>query len=185
MSNRRAAPLPIGRVAGFRGNGGEVTVKVASAEASRWVHLRRVTLRPEGGAAAGVPRDVESARAYRDRLVLKLKGVDDANGAEALRGCAVEAAAEDVPALPEDVYWVSRLVGARVRDAAGDEVGRVEDVVETGGTDLLVIRDAGGNEVLVPLAREIVRSIDDAEGIIVVALPGGLREINAGGGEQS
>ena len=164
--------LVLGRVSGFRGGGGELTVRVASGDASRWIHLSRVVVDGRG-------RTVESARAYRDRLVLKLDGIDDATGASALRGKEVCAAAEDVPRLPKDVYWVERLVGARVMDVAMGDIGCVADVVKTGGVDLLLVRDGGGVETLVPLVKDIVTTIDEAAGTIQVALPPGLRGLNA------
>lgn len=164
--------LVLGRVSGFRGAHGELTVKVVSGDASRWVHLGRVVLDGEG-------RTVESVRAYRDRLVLKLAGIENATGAAALRGKDVCAAAEDVPQLPKDVYWVERLVGARVMDVAMGDIGCVTDVLETGGVDLLRVEDGGGVETLVPLVKDIVTTIDETARMIRVALPEGLRGLNA------
>jgi 16S rRNA processing protein RimM len=164
--------LVLGRVSGFRGARGELTVKVISGDAHRWVHLTRVLL-------DGDDRTVASARAYRDRLVLKLAGIEDATGAAALRGMEVSAHAEDVPRLPEDVYWVERLVGARVMDVAMGDIGCVKDVVKTGGVDLLLVDDGRGGETLVPLAKDIVTMVDEAAGMIRVTLPEGLRGLNA------
>jgi len=171
--------LAIGRVSGFRGSHGEATVKVVSGDAARWEHVRQVILKPEGDGEVAMVREVESARGYRDRLVLKLAGVETANQAEALRGCIVGVAPDEIPALPKDVYWMARLLGARVTDSSGKDFGRVEDIVETGGTDLLRVVDDAGTELLVPLAREIVTKIDEIAGTIVVSLPEGLQEINA------
>jgi 16S rRNA processing protein RimM len=180
--NGAGAPLPVGRVTGFRGTQGEVTVRVISGNAERWTHLRRALLRGPGDAgAAGSPREVVSARAYRDRLVLKFRGIDDPGAAEALRGLEIAAVAEDVPALPSGVYWIERLIGALVEDSAGRALGRVEDVIETGGADLLIVRDSSGREILVPLAEEIVTQIDPRAGTIRVRLPEGLEDVNAEG----
>ena len=134
MSSPVGKALVFGRVSGFRGSHGEVTVRVVSGDAARWLNLGRVVL---GGSCPGNKaglREVEAARAYRDRLVVKLAGVNDAREAASLRGCEVAAHAEDVPRLPEDVYWVERLVGARVVDAILGDIGRVMDVVETAGS---------------------------------------------------
>lgn len=184
MSSAQEKPIVLGRVSGFRGRDGEITVKVFSGEAARWAHLTRVVL---GGAETGIrtgTREVAAARAYRDRLVLKLVGIDDANEAAALRGCDVQVADGDVPSLPDDVYWVTRLVGARVKDAVLGDLGQVKDVVATGGIDLLVVTDAEGVETLVPLAKAFVRHIDEAAGTIEVALPEGLRGLNDGDGRE-
>jgi 16S rRNA processing protein RimM len=164
-------PLSIGRITGFRGRGGEVTLRVASGRADRWVHLRRVLVRAE-------TRAIEAARAYRDRLVLKFAGIDDAGAADALKGSEVSVLAEDLPRLPAGEYWAARLIGARVRQRGGNDLGVVEDLVETGGTDLLLVRDAKGRETLIPLAREIVVAVDEQAGRIEVDLPAGLRDLN-------
>jgi len=168
----------LGKVSGFRGNLGEITVRVVSGDAARWAELHRVVLSGAGPGAPAGSRQVDSARAYRDRLVLKLAGVDDASGAAALRGCDVLVVAEDVPQLPKGVYWVERLVGAQVKDAVLGNVGRVTDVVATGGIDLLVVKDAAGVETLVPMAGEFVKDVDESAGTILVALPAGLRGLN-------
>ena len=170
------SPLPLGRISGFRGLHGEVTVRVVSGHAERWVHVRRALV-------AGAPRQVTSARAYRDRLVLKLAGVDDASQAAALRGSEVSVLAADLPALPEGEFWAGQLLGLRVVERSGAPLGEVEDVLETGGTDLLVVRDPSGAEILVPLASGIVLEVDPSRGIAVVELPEGLRDLNGPEGD--
>ena len=171
--------VAVGRVTGFRGTGGEVTVRVASGDAGFWTGMRRVRLRRGDADCGPAPAEIERARAYRDRLVLKLRGIDDPGAASALRGAEVIAGGDDVPSLPDGVYWVSRLIGALVVEEDGAPVGRVEEVTPTGGTDLLVVRDAGGAEILIPLACEIVIAVDDASRTIRVKLPEGLRDLNA------
>ena len=185
MSNEDGKALVLGRVSGFRGDHGEITVKVVSGDAARWEHLSRVVLQGSGVGVAAGPRKVESARAYRDRLVLKLAGVDDANVAAALRGCEVLASAEDVPRLPQGVYWVERLVGARVTDAASGDIGRVVDVIVAGGSDLLLIKNDDGVETLVPLVKEFVTEIDEESGTIRLTLPEGLLGLNDPGGLET
>ena len=179
--NENANSLTVGRVTGFRGAAGELTVRVASGDAARWTGMRSVGLRLPAPGGDLLSAEIESSRAYRDRLVLKIRGVDDAQAANRLRGALVEVPPEDVPALPDGVYWVSRLIGSAVTDGDGDDLGRVEDVLETGGTDVLVVRGANGRETLIPLAREIVTEIDEASAMIRVSLPDGLRDMNERG----
>jgi len=149
------------------------------------VHVKGVVLLGSGPGGEAGSCKVESARAYRDRLVLKLEGVDDAGIAATLRGREVIARGEDVPRLPRGVYWVERLMGAQVMDATLGDIGRVKDVVETGGVDLLLVEDSGGVETLVPLVAEFVTAIDEASGTIRLTLPEGLRGMNAPGGLET
>jgi 16S rRNA processing protein RimM len=181
-SNRNGPRIPVGRIAGHRGGRGEVTVR-GCGQAEAWLAVRRVWI---AGGPEGRFYDVEHCRAYRDRLVLKLKGIDDANGAARLRGHDVEVARRDAPELPEGVHYVAELVDMLVLDESGEELGRVAGIIETGGTDVLRVRqgvqvsgqEEEAAEYLIPLAREYVRSIDAALRRIEVSMPRELRELN-------
>jgi 16S rRNA processing protein RimM len=165
----------VGRVAGHRGAAGEITVRVVGGDASSWAGLGRAWLEREDGA--GRWYRVERSRAYRDRLVLKLEGIDGPSEAEALRGSRVSGAESDCR-LPEGKLHPAVLVGLEVRDVTGRVLGTVEGVLPTGGTDVLVVSRGGGSELLVPLAPEVVRSVDRAGQRITVELPEGLEELN-------
>jgi len=167
-------------VAGHRGLRGELTVKVRGGDASAWDGAGQVRI----GDARGRARDyeVESSRAYADKWVLKLVGVDDANAAERLRGETVQVALEDAPPLDEGEFWSEKLIGMRVvLDADDTPVGRVVRVEPTGGKDLLVVRGDGapdGEEVMVPFVEEIVSAVDEAGRVIRIRPPEGLLELN-------
>ena len=170
----------MGRVAGHRGRNGELTVRDCGESADQWLSVGRVWIEREG---QGRFYEVEHSRSYGDRLVLKLQGIDDGNGAAQLRGSRLFVARTDAPALPRGVHYVADLVGMQVVDETGRNLGRVEKLVETAGTDVLQIRPQGGaddEEILIPLAREFVREIIEVERRIEVRLPAGLRELNRG-----
>ncbi len=123
--------------------------------------------------------EVEAARAYRDRLVLKLRGIENPSDGAALRGRTVLAPAVEVPALPKNQYFAVTLVGSSVQiEGTTEQLGTVADVVETAGTDVLVVTGREGHEMLIPMAEEIVVEIRESEGMISVRLPEGLRELN-------
>jgi 16S rRNA processing protein RimM len=161
-----------GRITGFRGSRGELTVRVASGNAERWVGLTRVLVEPGDDEY-----EVEGSRAYRDRLVLKLRGVEDAAAADALRGRDVAAPPEQVPSLAEGVYYQQQLLGLAVLDELGATLGVIEDVVDTGGAALLEVRRESGRKILVPMAGDIVLDVDLAGRRVRVRLPDGLVDL--------
>jgi len=130
---------------------------------------------------------VEASRTYRDRLVLKLHGIDDGDAAASLRGSVVAVAPDDVPELPEGRYWLERLIGLRVFDeVSGRDLGVVVDVVETGAGEVLAVRPDGNgsdsdDDILVPLVREFVVEVDAAA--MRVRLPEDLLRLNRDGQE--
>lgn len=135
-----------------------------------------MTLAAASGEGTEKTFAVERCRSYRDRLVLKLEGIDGPEDVESLRGRLLLAPADEVPALPEGEHYVARLVGLEVVDERGAILGRIADVVETGGADLLVVEDGRGGEILVPLAERYVRVVDERNGRVTVALPDGWIE---------
>jgi 16S rRNA processing protein RimM len=84
------------------------------------------------------------------------------------------------PELPPGEHYSASLVGMEVRDDSGRELGRVRDVVPTGGADLLVVEASppAVGELLIPMATEIVEQIDREGRLIRVRLPDGLEELN-------
>ncbi len=156
-----------------------MTVIVASGDAARWGHLSRVALGPEDPAEQTRDYEVERIRTYRDRLVLKLRCVDDPGAAETLRGFRVLAHGDEVPDPGQGRHYMAWLVGLEVVDLdSGERLGHVVDVTETGGCDLLVVEESDGHELLVPVAAEIVREVDQDGARIAVRLPEGLRDLN-------
>jgi 16S rRNA processing protein RimM len=166
--------LPLGRVTGHRGAKGELTVRLAREEGAHWTALERVWI---GKAGEETVYEIESSRAYRDRLVLKLKGIDGADQAAQLRGMNALVARGEEPDLPENSYYVARLVGMEVWNEAGERLGEVSDVMPTAGADLLLVQ-RGDDEVMIPLAKEIVLEVSEEQKRITVRLPDGLLEIN-------
>jgi len=179
--------LTVGRVSGHRGRAGELTVRVTGGDGEAWRGLRSVWVRR--AEQTGTRYEVEQSRGYRDRLVLKLRGVDDANTAAGLRGCEVLVEEAEAPALADGEFYAGTLLGMDVMLEDGTRIGEVLDVAATGGADLLVVRvssdrDAGetrAEPILIPMAGEIVRSIDAERRRIVIRPPEGLLELNREG----
>jgi 16S rRNA processing protein RimM len=114
---------------------------------------------------------VRGAWPHKGRFVLKLEGVDSIDDAERYRGLDLRIPEEDLSALPAGSYYHHQLRGLRVDDAGGREIGRVAEVMETGGeAAVLVVRGVSG-ETLIPLADAFVRTVDLPGGRVVVLVP--------------
>jgi 16S rRNA processing protein RimM len=135
-----------------------------------------VTLRT--GARAGEFL-LQNAEVYRDRAVLQLKGLTSAREASDWIGADILLQSKDLVDLPEGTYYIFRLVGLRVLGPAQREMGRVLEVLATGGTDLLLVRGDQGREWLIPFANSICRRIDPEAGVIEIEPPEGLLELDA------
>lgn len=168
--------VSIGRVAKAQGRFGEVVVQPFTDAPERFETLERVFLEAESGEP--VPRAVESMRLHKGRPVLKLEGVSDIGGAETLAGREIRVPASELEPLEDGSFYHYELLGLEVFDRVRGLVGVVEEVLTTGGTDVLVVRGGGGDEALVPLCQEICRTIDLRAGRIELEAPEGLLSLN-------
>lgn len=121
------------------------------------------------------PFTIVSSRPQQHRFVVRFDGVDDRNGAEALRGRFVHA--DPLEAAPADELFVHKLIGATVVGKAGEPYGAVVSVEANPAHDQLVL-DSGA---LVPMVFvvEHVSAGDGIGGTIVIDPPAGLFEAQA------
>lgn len=169
--------VAVGRVVKTQGRHGEVAIEPMTDDLDRFSALERVFVAGRDGEAVAL--GIESARIHKGRPVLKLSGVTDITGAKDLCGKEIRIPEEEVARLPEGSFHHFEIVGLNVVDRTRGDLGVVERILETGGTDVLVVRSAAGEETLVPLCQEIVTKVDPAGGRIEIEAPEGLVSLNA------
>jgi len=102
------------------------------------------------------------------RLVLaKLAGIESREAAAELVGKKIYIWPEQLPALDQDEYYWSDLIGMKVESLTAEVFGQVDDMMETGANDVMVIK--GDKERLIPFVLDdIVKEVDLANRRIVV-----------------
>jgi 16S rRNA processing protein RimM len=104
-----------------------------------------------------------------DRPILRLEGHEGRAAAEALRGTDLFVHRDEAPPLGEDEWYAEDLEGCRVVD--GNEfVGHVRRLVALPSCEALDVGRVDDGELLVPLIRDAVRSIDIDAGVVDVDL---------------
>jgi len=104
-----------------------------------------------------------------ERPILRLSGHEDREAAEALRGTDLLVPRAAAPALGDDEWYAEDLEGCRVVDGEL-AVGRVRRMLALPSCEALEVERDGGAELLVPLVRDAVRSVDVAAGVVDVDL---------------
>ncbi len=110
-------------------------------------------------------------------LLMTLDEVADRSQAESLIGSTLFADRACLPALEEDTYYWSDLVGLRVYDTAGVHLGRLDEVIPTPGNDIYVVRgeqEGQPREMLIPAIGDVVLKIDLEGKTMIVDPPEGL-----------
>ncbi len=109
---------------------------------------------------------VEAVQDHGKALVAKLAGIDDRDAAFALRGQEISVAKSALPPPEENEFYWSDLIGLKVINRQGIELGKVDSLMESGTNDLLVVK--GTREHLIPFIAAFVGKVDLAGGTIEV-----------------
>jgi 16S rRNA processing protein RimM len=104
-----------------------------------------------------------------ERPILRLAGHEDRAAAEALRGSDLLVDRGAAPALGEDEWYAEDLEGCRVVDGSV-EVGRVRQLLALPSCEALEVEREDRGDLIVPLVRDAVRSVDVADGVVDVDL---------------
>ena len=117
----------------------------------------------------GTDYKVESCRIQKTCNLLKVRGVDTMEDAQALRGKTVEVYRADAP---EDMIFVAELIGMAVY-ADGVRIGVIEDVLDYPGNKVYVVK--GEYEYMIPAVKQFILSTDMDNEVMHVRLIEGMR----------
>lgn len=119
---------------------------------------------------AGVEREIVRRSGTDAKPILRLRGLDGIDAAEAARGTDILVPRASLPQLDEDEYWPDDLVGLPVRATTGEPVGAIAEVLVMPSVDVLRVARPGAPELLVPLHREAVPVFDVAARDVAIDL---------------
>ena len=156
--------LLIGEVLRPQGVKGLVKVRPDTDDPERFYELNQVYLK-SGEEYSPIP--VADVSVREDGVYLRLNDIQDRNEAEKQRGWLLYIDRAHARKLRENETFICDLIGCRVMDSKGTELGKVTDVLQPGGNDVYVIKTPRG-EMLLPALKHVIPSVDVEKGIITV-----------------
>lgn len=113
--------------------------------------------------------NVIKSRCDNTMVYMLFEGIDNRNQAETLRLKEITISREDAPKPDDGRYYLSDLINCLVFDDEGVELGKLTDIIQGGGNDVYVIKKRG-KEILVPVLKSVIKSIDiDKKKIILLS----------------
>lgn len=164
----------IGRIQGSHGIKGELRVLPFAGDASSISKLKHVLVKSPAGAMESF--SVAGARGQGKKVILSLEPFDNINQVLHLVGREIYAERGALPELAADEYYWSDLLGLDVVSDAGDPLGKLVEIIETGSNDVYVVKGEG-REVLIPALEDVVLSVDLGGNLMTVSLPEGLLDL--------
>lgn len=169
MENR----FQVGIISSTHGVRGEVKVFPTTDDVRRFKKLKCVIL--DTGKEERV-LEIEGVRFFKQFAILKFKGIDNINDIEKYRGQSLYVTRENAVRLKKDEYFIADLIGVKVLDEQEQELGTLEDVIETGANDVYQIRLKDGRQLLLPAIKECVLDVDVEAGRMKIHILDGLLE---------
>ena len=117
---------------------------------------------------------VVASRPGKIGLLVRLDAVRDRTTAESLHGKLLTVPRVGLPPPPESSYYHYQIIDIDVWTEGGEHLGRVKEILDAGASDVYVVRDEAGGEVLVPSLKSVVIEVTPDEHRMVVRLPEGL-----------
>ncbi len=161
--------LTIGQISKPHGVRGEVKVIPHTDILQRFSWLDFVYL----GKTNPQKVEVESVRFHKNAVLLKLIGYDTRDDVSSLRGQWVQIPESEAIPLEEGEYFLYQLIGIEVVTDAGESLGTIKRVIETGANNVFEITGSRDG-ILLPDIEEVILNIDFGEGRMLVHLLPGL-----------
>ena len=156
---------------------GQVTAHFDVDDASAYKKIKALYLASLTAPEQLLTHEVETVQFQPGgRILLKLKGVDTIEAADLLRSHTLYLPLANLPRLRDDQFYYHDVIGFTVVDAELGELGTVENFYELPRQDVLAMRYQE-QEVLIPVANELITRADMAARQVFVNLPDGLLDV--------
>ena len=115
--------------------------------------------------------EIDAVRRAKGHLVARLRGIADRDAAERLTNVKLFVPRDRLPEIESDEFYHADLIGLRVEDEDGNEIGAVIAMHNFGAGDILEIQPLGGGAMLLPFTEPVVPQVDLKAGRLIVVLP--------------
>ncbi|MHC9541949.1 MAG: ribosome maturation factor RimM [Vulcanimicrobiota bacterium] len=149
--------ISIGVVTGLHGVRGEFKVKVLTDFPERFAPDEKLRMAIKEGDKVELVT-LESVRAHKKNLLVRLKGVETREQASRYIGGMFQIDESELMPLPENSFYHHEILGMEARYLDGELLGKVDQILETPHHDIYVVKGSG--EHLIPALKTIVKKVE-------------------------
>jgi len=163
--------ISIGKITNFHGISGEAKVGYTQGKEHQFLGETTFYIRNENEF---LPLTLDKIRFHKNTAIIKFKELNSVNEVLEYKGKLLYLPMESLRNnLENDEFLVDDLVGVKVFDENGNEIGVVDCIDKHGGNDLLSIKN-NDKKFLVPFVKALVPTVDLQNGKIVIHAIEGL-----------
>ncbi len=157
-------PVLMATVGAAQGLRGEVRVKTFTADPTALGDYGNLH------SLDGRTFEILDIREAKNIAIVRFRGINDRNAAEALNGLDLYVERDNLPddELEDDEFFYADLEGLEALDADGKSYGTVSAVFDFGAGDLRELKGPGRRPVLIPFSEKAVLEIDLEGGTLLI-----------------
>ena len=155
------------------GLNGDVSIFIDADEPEAYRNLESVFIEQD---KVLIPFFVTKLKLSGQKAILKLEESTTIDDAAALKGSKLYLPLSSLPDLSDDQFYFHEIIGYSIIDEIAGDLGEVATVYDVGPQDLLAFHYKG-EEILLPINDNTIRSVDKKERCLKVAVPDGLLDI--------
>lgn len=161
----------VGQIVNTFGIKGQVKIVPFTDDITRYDELKEIYVEKKNELKLF---QIEQVNYKKNMVILKLKGIETVEEAEKLRNCYLKIDRKDAKKLPKDTYFIVDLLGLDVYTDEGKLLGKVDDIYNAGSSDIYVVKDELGKQILLPAIKDVLKEVDLENQKIIVHLIKGL-----------
>ena len=166
--------LRVGVITSTHGVRGEVKVFPTTDDMNRFKKLKSVIL---DTGKEHKTLNIEGVKFFKNMVILKFKGLDNINDVEMWRQKDLLITRDQAVKLSPDENFIVDLIGLTVMTDAGEKLGIMQDVLQTGANDVYSVKMESGKEVLLPAIKDCILNVDLEKGEMLVHVLDGLLDL--------
>ena len=164
--------LEIGQIINTFGIKGMVKIKPFTENTKkRFDNLKKVYIKTKKEKKE---YEIEEIKYHKEMVLAKFKGIETIEEAEKFRNSYLLINRENEKPLEKGTYYIVDMVGLEVYTDEGEKLGILDDIFNSGSSDIYVVKNELGKQILLPAIKEVIRNIDMENRKITVHLIKGL-----------
>ncbi len=164
--------LEIGQIVNTFGIKGMVKVKPYTDDVKkRFDNLKKIYIQNRNTRKE---YEIEEVKYHKEMVLIKFKGIENPEDANLLRNYYLVVDRDEEEPLEEGTYYIVDMIGLDVYTDEGEKLGILDDVFNSGSSDIYVVKNELGKQILLPAIEDVIKNIDMEQRKMIVHLIPGL-----------
>lgn len=165
--------LNVGKIVNTQGLKGEVRV-ISQTDFPELRYKKGSVLTLFQDGKAPVRLVIKSHRKHKNFDIVSFEEHPSINEVEKYRDGILKVEKGDIGALEDNEFYYHEIIGLKVVDEEGTELGKIKEILSPGANDVWVVQRIKKKDILLPYIESVVKQVDVVNGQVIVEIPEGL-----------